>query len=284
MVHIRMESPAIVILDSEDGSGANLSPEADRSTMKDYDWSRRSKFGLFFARLMRPVAWFFKIVVVPMVVALIALYGLLLYLLKDAELLEVQRNRAAANETETKEEVEAPIKVPVTYGALPRAFPTDIDLVASNRDGSIVISVGLQNELVLWRKQKGAVRVTAIDTSDIVLGSGSGITAASTLTALAVNEDGTFCAVGSGTGTIALWYIGHESVKPLQLLSIDTNVSAVTSIQFPTKNSKSPLESGRASPSPGITLSTQPPPLGSVYAAYENGTVIQWTVTSFVVS
>lgn len=283
MVHVRMESPAIIILNSEDTVGITRSSKPDRNPIKDYDWSRRSKPGLFFARLMRPVAWFFKIVVVPMIITIIALYGLLLYLLKDAELLEVQRTRAAVNETEAKEEPEPPANIPVTYGTLPRAFPTDIDLVASNDDGSIVISVGLQNELVLWRKQRGTVGITVIDTSDIVLGSGSGMSAASTLTALAVNEDGTFCAVGSGTGTIALWYIGQESVRPLQCLSVENNISAVTSIQFAPKSSTSNCDSGHASPTPGISLSTQPPPLGSMYAAYENGTVIQWTVTSFVV-
>lgn len=144
------------------------------------------------------------------------LYILLLYLLKDAELLEAQRSRA---EPETPVSEEPPsVEEGTVFSTLPRAFPTDVDVLAASKDGSIVAAVGMQNELVIWRTESRMH--TTIDTSDILLGSGSSPSSAMTLTALAVNDEGTLLAVGTGSGLIVAWRIGKDYVERLSQLSV----------------------------------------------------------------
>lgn len=282
MVHIRVETPTILLMgnipsmDSEPDKTRHLGADHDKISRSRCPWLTR-----LWMRTMRPLAWFIKIVVMPITVTTVLLYGLLLYLLKDADLLEAQRNRAEPD-SPVKEEVPPPVEGKIVFTTLPRAFATDVDLIAANKTGTVVVAIGLQNELVMWRADTQSF--TAIDTSDLLLGSSASTpTPAATLTAVAVNEKGTFCAVGTGSGVIAIWSLSKNFVKPLPHLVVDSTISAVTHIEFA---SNSTIETGRSTPIRTRTtsqLDMSPGALGNIFATYENGAAIKWTVTSFAV-
>lgn len=212
LVHVRIESPTILVLNSErhtESAYPSLTPETDKLHRP------RSRLSRWWSRSVRPIVWLLKIVIAPMTATTALLYILLLYLLKDAELLEAQRSRA---EPETPVSEEPPsVEEGTVFSTLPRAFPTDVDVLAASKDGSIVAAVGMQNELVIWRTESRMH--TAIDTSDILLGSGSSPSSAMTLTALAVNHEGTLLAVGTGSGLIVAWRIGKDYIERLSQLS-----------------------------------------------------------------
>ena len=87
LIHIRIESPAILILGDAD-------TEALDGMTADSDRPSRVRVPRLWSRTVRPVVWFLKIFVMPITGTTMVLYGLLLYLLKDAELLEAQRHAA----------------------------------------------------------------------------------------------------------------------------------------------------------------------------------------------
>ncbi|KAI0082852.1 hypothetical protein K474DRAFT_1687913 [Panus rudis PR-1116 ss-1] len=258
IVHVRMESPAILLLHTR---------SSDESRDHVAEYQNRSRLSLLFLRLLRPAVWFGKIVVVPMIFTIVALYALLLYLLKDAELLEAQRNRAEPNEPIIKEEI--------TFAALPRAFPTDVETVAANRNGTVVVAIGMQNELVVWKLDDCTCKT--LDTSDLLLEC-TMPSPASMLTSAAVDEEGVFCAAGNGAGIIALWSLAKGSIQP-QTVFPDSAASAVTQIHFSQALS---LESDESSSMASSALSSTPPYPGTIYAVYENGNVVRWPIQSHI--
>ena len=283
LIHIRMESPAILFLyddtDVKVNDGRTQADERD----KLHHWARFPWLSRLWSRTMRPLAWITKIVLIPITVTTAALYGLLLYLLKDADLLEAQRNRPESD-AEDKEEVIPPVEGQLSFTTLPRAFIADVDLIATSKDGSVVVSISLQNEFALWKTR--SKMWTTIDTSDILLGSGTNSPSpATTLTAVAMDDKGSYCAVGTGGGIIALWSIGGDVVKPLPHLIADNQVSSVTAISFaPSLIGGSGQATPRRSTSTSqTTYSTSPDTPDALYAAYENGSVIKWTMSSFAV-
>ena len=93
-IYMRIQSPTILMLQQP----------ANQTTETPADAVRRSKSAS--ARYIRTTTWLLRIVVLPMGLTLGALYGLLLYLLKDADRLEAQRNRA---EAETQQGIFFPV-------------------------------------------------------------------------------------------------------------------------------------------------------------------------------
>jgi WD40 repeat protein len=205
-------------------------------------------------RTLRPILWFFKIVVLPITATTTALYFLCLYLLKDAELLEAQRNRAEPGTRDPDEE--SPFESRISFTTMPRASSTDIELITASNDGRVIASVGMQNELVIvWRKDHDRQTHISIDTTDVLLRAASTSAAASTITALAVDEKGVFCAVGTGAGVIAVWSIEDGRVTSLTHLALENSSSGIVELQFiPTTNS------------------------ASLLATYENGAAAKWII------
>ncbi|KAG9127101.1 hypothetical protein FRC07_000661 [Ceratobasidium sp. 392] len=97
LVHLRIEQPILVLFPPPPGS--NISNE------KTLNWSHR-------IRQLRPILWTLKVLVLPIGATLAALYGLLLHLLRNAELRAAQRDRidslveGEAEEREREEEEE----------------------------------------------------------------------------------------------------------------------------------------------------------------------------------
>ena len=144
LVHIRIESPTILVLGNADTETLdNMTADTEKPT--------RPRIPRLWSRTVRPIIWLLKTFVFPITATTVALYGLLLYLLKDAELLEAQRN-APEPDSPSGDEVST-AESGISFSTLPRAFATDVELIASSEDGKIVITVGLRNELVVWRTE-----------------------------------------------------------------------------------------------------------------------------------
>ncbi|EPQ58620.1 hypothetical protein GLOTRDRAFT_114971 [Gloeophyllum trabeum ATCC 11539] len=209
LVHLRIESPTIVVLTPDGTPEPRPRPSASR-----------------------PVVWLLKIVVVPIAATTGALYGLLLYLLKDAELLEAQRNRVGPEVDEGKREDEGLADVDASFGALPRAFESDVELLAASRDGRIVVAVGLDNSVAVWHPEReGAV---CFDKAEDACSSSS----VHAVTALAVDEHGEYCAVGTGSGEVSVWSIRKGAPASLPTFAGETPAAGVTELHFLTNPSR----------------------------------------------
>ncbi|KAG5642408.1 hypothetical protein DXG03_002840 [Asterophora parasitica] len=234
LLHLRVEVPNIVTFrDPDPMAFAHQKRPRPRYSMRTF------RFAL----------WLLKIVVMPIAATISALYGLLLYLLKNAELLEAQRNRA---ESDAPEEDLKSLESQVSFSTLPRALTSDVELLAASKDGKVVASVGLHNEIIIWRVHKKTH--LAIDAGQVLLRTASTSSAVSTLTTVAIDNSGRHCAVGTGSGIIAVWALEGESAQSLPLLSLDNISAAVTDIQFAT------------APVTGLAL----------LATYENGVAAKW--------
>ncbi|KAI0320314.1 sterol-sensing domain of SREBP cleavage-activation-domain-containing protein [Amylostereum chailletii] len=255
LIHIRIEAPTVLVLRSADdaqyGSLDSLRPPETR-----HAWAVRS------------MTWLFRIVCIPLAVTLTALYGLLLYLLKDADRLEAQRSRADTDNLDSHEAV--PLKDTVAFDTLPRALSTDVELVASSADGSVVVAVGVENEVVVWIKERQAY--ATVETVDVLLKHASSSNMASAITALAVNDAGTFFAVGTGTGACAVWSIGNGITKAPSYIAAPAASSAVSALYFVESNPPSAMPPNSRPPSPQRSA--------TIVASFENGTVVKWDINS----
>ncbi|TBU26048.1 sterol-sensing domain of SREBP cleavage-activation-domain-containing protein [Dichomitus squalens] len=273
LIHIRIESPTILVL----GDRANTAA-LDEMTAESDKHSFRPRVSRYWSRTVRPVVWLLKIFVMPITGTTMLLYGLLLYLLKDAELLEAQRH-AAEPESPTVDEPPS-VEGGISFTTLPRAFATDVDLIAASEDGKTIATVGLENEFVIWRTDRQSHVV--IDPSTSVLGScASTPSASTTLTAVAMNSLGNICAAGTGAGTIAVFLIGKDQIKPLPHLHLEHLSSGITALHFTgslkyASGAVTPLRPG----TPGIDVEAPTELTCHLYASYENGAVVEWDILS----
>ncbi|CAK5280951.1 unnamed protein product [Mycena citricolor] len=247
-LYLRIEEPTVLTFRSEH------SP-ADHKALK-------SKMSM---RTFRAIFWTFKIVVAPIAASTGLLYGLLLYLLKDAELLEAQRNRPDGDSVE--KEMEEPLTSQIAFSTLPRAFNSDVELMATSQDGNVVACVGLNNEVVIWRLPNR--KHIAIDVTNVLLRSASSSKSSSTLTSVAVDCRGHYCAVGTGSGNIAVWSIDSRGITPLPLLSLADSSAGVVSLHFLTP-------SNRTSPCSEPNSPLDREAAVTLLATYENGIAAYW--------
>jgi hypothetical protein len=200
-----------------------------------------------------------RIVVLPITATVAALYVLLLYLLKDAERLEAQRHRAEA-ESLSRPSTDPP-KAPLSFAALPRAHSMDIELLAASGDGQTVVAVSIGNELVLWNH--GSAAPIALGTTGVLDVGPSNLSAA--ITAVTLDDSGSFCAVGTGAGVVAIWALpAPAGGRPQRVLRGAS--SAVTGLHF--ANTR---KSGRSTPMP-LTHDQYP----NIFTSHENGKIIEW--------
>ncbi|KAI0737874.1 sterol regulatory element binding protein cleavage-activating protein [Daedaleopsis nitida] len=266
LVHVRIESPTILVFG------------AAHTTVQD-DVEKPSKpprVSRFWSRTVRPLAWILKTFVMPTIGTTMLLYGVLLYLLKDAELLEAQRHAA---EPVLPSSDEAPAAEDgISFTTLPRAFATDVDLIASSEDGKTIATVGVHNEFVIWRTQRQSHVV--VDTSAFILSSSSTPYASTTITALAMNGLGNLCAVGTGSGTLVVFLVGEDHIKPLPHFHLEHLSSGVTSIHF-TGSMNLPSDAPVTTSALATSLSASSVELTyHLYSSYENGAVIEWDILS----
>ncbi|KAG7086522.1 hypothetical protein E1B28_002474 [Marasmius oreades] len=237
-LHLRVESPSILTF----GPDVNQSGNAQSK--------RKSR--------CRPTIWWFKIIILPIAATTFVLWGILLYLLKDAERLDAQKHRAEAEPDLDSKEQPPTLEQKLSFSTLPRAFSSDVELIATSNDGRVVISIGLHNEVAIWRA--GSVEQFSIDASNVLQASTS--LATLTLTAVSVDQKGDYCAVGTSSGVIAVYNIQKKNaVRSYSHLKLPDFSAGVVDLHL------------FSSP----TSSSFPPPLHLI-AMYENNAVVRYTL------
>ena len=226
--------------------------------------------------------WVLTIMVLPIAATTSALWGLLVYLLKNTELLEAQRNPEA--EASANTQVENSLEGQISFSTLPRAFTSDVELIAASKDGRVIVSVGLLNEITIWNAE--TKKHMAIDATDVLLGIASTSScAASIVMCVTVDDRGRYFAVGTGSGLIAVWSIDPITgvVKLLPVLSLDNSSAGVTEMYFapstPFKLKKMPVHTRSTSEPAGATSE------GAILlATYESGVATRWSVSDSTLS
>lgn len=193
---------------------------------------------------LKPLFYLFKVVILPQAVTATALYMLLRYLLKDTELLEAQRDRLGRSEIQTQpeEETEQPTGLPkITRSRiftpdsgpqvqmLPGSHESDIDVIASSFDGQLLVSVGVDNTVCLWRFTNGHA---AAGTRELL--QAPEIHADDPVVTATISRDMRWVAAGSAAGLVQLWELlddGPPSPQELQRLPEDRS-ARITSIAF----------------------------------------------------
>ena len=239
LVHLRIEVPTIVAFQPA-GTVSQSVQQNLRSSAPTLDI----------------MLWLLKILPVPMALTILPLYALLLYLLKDAELLEAQRNRDDGKVVSSQ--AETTLSDYVLFSTLPRGFATDVELLAASKNGQAVAAVGLQNEVSLWRTK---------DTEPVVIRSYNP-SATETISALALDDSGDFLAFGSASGTVNVCIVSGKDVKPCKPLVPPDNISGVTELHFSRPPSIIPKHKA------GPNSQPREPPL--ILVCYGNGIVMQW--------
>ncbi|KAG8882560.1 hypothetical protein FRB98_003601 [Tulasnella sp. 332] len=250
LLHIRIQSPSQVTFRKR-----NSPPNPETQDYGRQMTQRRKSL----LRAVRPMLWTFKIVIFPMSATAYALYRLLLYLLKDAELLEAQRNRAEGDSPEAtnadlKEDMQTqqqtssppvpalpPVESSISLTSLPRVFLADVSLVASSVDSTLFMATSVANETALWRIPSEGMLNGASSRAQMIslsaLMSGTEQLQLGLVTALAVDASGMRCALGTKTGLVLQWRLG-EGLEGRTFTHCATR-AAVTSLSFLEEGSSS---------------------------------------------
>ncbi|GAA6001018.1 hypothetical protein JCM10207_007376 [Rhodosporidiobolus poonsookiae] len=143
-------------------------------------------------------------VLLPIAIVMFLLYLLLLYLLKDAELLQAHwgsEERLGGPEARRKRREEANRKPGADVQlvkSLRARHEGDVELVASG--GDVVVSwAGLEEKVLVQRRTVGSDTAASFDLN-IPLGAEP-----ISLTALSVDGDGRFCAAATSKGRVLIW-------------------------------------------------------------------------------
>ena len=216
LVNIRIEMP-MVIAQVVEGATTEPRRDAHQETIRNH------------SRMARRAFWLLKIVTFPIGTTTACLYLLLLYLLKDADLLEEQRNRPEPDSEKPTSSIAPPVAGKVTFTTLPRAFATDVEFIAMNHNASVVAIGSAENELAIW---DGAYHKLDVWTALSPSSSSSG--AVTCITNVALDFSGQYCAIGTNSGVVCVWNIPLEKCptnKDLRPFSI-TFPTSVTDLTF----------------------------------------------------
>ncbi|KAL1705893.1 hypothetical protein EV121DRAFT_189990, partial [Schizophyllum commune] len=252
-------------------------PEASRAAE---DHRHHIRLG-FSTRTFRFFAWFLRTIIFPISATTTALYGLLLYLLKNAELLEAQRHRPEADALPAKEDAKS-LEGEVAFSTHARAFTSDVELLAASALGHVVAAVGLQNEVTIWRTSATGRRShVSIDLAVALARSASSSSASPVITAIAVDGPGTLCAVGTGEGVVAVFQVLQGAVRPLATMGVENTSAGVVDMEF--VGAGRPQERPAPYRTPPSSRPVTPVPQAAepvLAVSYESGLVAKWTVSA----
>ncbi|EJU05495.1 hypothetical protein DACRYDRAFT_113587 [Dacryopinax primogenitus] len=212
LVHLRIETPTIVQL-------RPVSPDSDL-------YPDPGPLSRFFYNVFRPGLWMIKIMVLPIGATMGLLWGFLAYLLKDADVLEAQRNRTPVGPRQASRIGKESIGDHVVLSVLPRNLGSDVDLVASDLEGKVLLSLSIDNELVCWFLDDDRKCRVSYDLLDYLPNQ---IRSIPTVISIAVGSGGEVCAAGTDTGLILVWNLVSLKPEPMPILS---SSSAVSSLAF----------------------------------------------------
>jgi len=186
-----------------------------RSAQPHFDGPTSKSFAVWalFRPRIRAVIWFLKLVILPITGTTTLLFFLLLYLLKDTDLLDAQRGKDEA-ETDTDrsdEETDGSFFGPhldLTFTAASAGHASDIVLTASSQ--AWIASIDVNGKLSYWRhsRSKTVLPITVKHTS---YAGPEGARA----TALAISSAGGLVTVGLSDGRICLVNISTSKVRAL---------------------------------------------------------------------
>jgi hypothetical protein len=171
---------------------------------------------------LKPFFYLFKVVVLPQALTAGSLWALLAYLLKDADLLDAQRNRGGRGDKTTSKERSiargqgaetSTIALRLRVDMLPCGHASDIESIAASRTGGIAISFSIDDSISLWRfgTSPGTGTREILRTTVPV----------SNFVACAISPDEAFAAVATSDGLIQMWRLQDDGpakpLKPVQL-------------------------------------------------------------------
>lgn len=241
LVHLRMEAPTILMLRPD------ITQSADPKTYQ------RPRFPV---RTILRVLWLLKIFFAPILATVGLLYALMLYLLRGAQLLDARHDSPNEGAPECTNNV-PPVDENISFTTLPRAFPTDIEFIATSDDCRHIAAVGTQNEFVVWNMRDDERQsYVSTDATDLLMQTSSSSSNQATIAALALSGDGSMCAVGTGAGMVFAWSIGKLGITSLPQLSTEKNSFPVTGLHF-----------SATRPSRGLPR---------LLATYGNGVAVEW--------
>lgn len=211
---------------------------------------------------LKPLFYLFKVVVLPQAITAGSLGALLMYLLKDAELLDAQRDRLGRGEEIPLDHLaRGSLADRTAVHMLPCGHASDIDHLAVSRDGQTVVSVGLDNTIALWRfgKQEGT------GTRELLK---SPVIQDASIIAIAISPDGTLVAAATADGNLQIWQAGpDESSRPLCTVRLSSgDIKRLAQITF----DDSPAHSDDPFRLPAPARST---PSWRIMLVYTDGTV-----------
>ncbi|GAA6048894.1 hypothetical protein JCM3770_007108 [Rhodotorula araucariae] len=224
------------------------------------------------------------LVLLPIAVVMSLLYALLLYLLKDAELLQAhwgseerlggpERRRRAAQHAQKGPK--AGVEHLAAHGARHTA---DIELVASGGDA-----------LVSWAGLEGSLQVRRAGWDDtpaaFAIDVASRCNQPVSLVALAVDPQGRFAAAATATGRVLVWSLdrggapvdfGTASTATLSVVDLVAETEAPS--RPPSRTLDEPALGTPAPPTSSISRSRTPePPAPAVfYSLHRDGSVVRW--------
>lgn len=214
-VHIHIETPIIVAPNPEESG--DLGQDTRRQEPRHYNTS------------IRQLTWLFKIMILPMGTTIGLLYLLLRYLLKGTDALEAYRTEPDIGSDESQTPRISPVEPSIRFSTLPRAFATDIELIAGNHDMSIIALVSVENEVIIWNDGYHRLNV-----DDVLYAASSTSETQVTITSIALDHQGRYCAIGTNSGTVAIWNIPSQklSLDRVPHLMMSTLSAAITDLAF----------------------------------------------------
>ncbi|WVF65759.1 hypothetical protein IAT40_000492 [Kwoniella sp. CBS 6097] len=237
---------------------------------------------------LRPLFYLFKVVVLPQAVTAGALYALLLYLLKDADLLDAQRDRLGridqqgGNDTDSSPD-HAKTGSSLTTGIkaymLPCSHESDIDIIASSSDGLITLTVGIDNTLCLWRfkaQEPGSGTREPLPTSEL--------DPEDPIVAACVEDNGHYVAVCTEKGMVQIWEMDEEGpVTPCPAKRIHQGgLPRITALAFDEPDiADSSADPFMATPTKSAPRQDKISP--SLLVAFSNGSVIDFNNEEMVI-
>ncbi|WWC87874.1 uncharacterized protein L201_002772 [Kwoniella dendrophila CBS 6074] len=229
---------------------------------------------------LRPLFYLFKVVIVPQALTAGALYMLLLYLLKDADLLDAQRDRLGriddkehGNETDSSPNNQNNISEKLKANILPCSHETDIDLVSTSPDGLLTLTVGIDNTICLWRFSE-----TNEGSGTRELLSNGNLDPADPIVASSISEDRRYIAICTDSGVMQIWENTKENqILPLLTKRLQRATSCnprITAIAFDETSMIKQEDPFTITPTKASTKVAHPGP--TVLIAYADGAIISF--------
>ncbi|EIW66542.1 hypothetical protein M231_02275 [Tremella mesenterica] len=233
---------------------------------------------------LKPLFYLFKVVFLPQAVTAAALYFLLRFLLKDAELLDAQRNRLGRNEVAPVSDdklVEGGEKVNRLLAGmeahmLPCSHSADIDIIVSSEDGNVVLSVGLDNSVCLWRFSNSSGTTGTREELQLPASNDEIY-----IVAAAVSHNGKYAAVGTSGNMVHIWEIIKDGPPQPESPHKTNGTGMISDLIFDNFSTKlkdtfrTPSSFNRLRPSLFVTCGS------SVLSIHPDGTIAQVVGPSF---